>query len=312
MRFTSIVDTATILVVVLSLFQGCSDSLNPENVPTPVYPLVDYSPSWSPDTSRILFYHRGITEIREDGSYLTNPDSTGIWVVDPDGLNKCLILNAYNAIAEWDFDGNWIVYSTNAQIYKAMISGYLVDTTSIKQLTSHDGNFFPSWNPDGQWIAYDSDAGGVFSVWKMRSDGTQKQNIKEYGREPQWFPDGESILYIKYLGQGVSEIFSMNSDGSNEKQISHLGGYIAVPKYSRDGAMIVFVSGEYIWTMNSNGEEVSQVVKAGVYPAWSPEGNRIVFVRFDRKNHNNNGTLWIVNIDGTELQQITYGPIVTK
>ncbi|GBD89299.1 translocation protein TolB [bacterium BMS3Abin04] len=91
------------------------------------------------------------------------------------------------------------------------------------------------------------------------------------------------------------------------------------PKYSPDGTKIAFTSqsaGEqpHIWVMNSDGTNLKQLTKEGVYAdaepfSLSPSGNFIVYsqYRFD-KWPVQNGTLWILNVNTGNKQQLTFNP----
>jgi Tol biopolymer transport system component len=299
-----------VVVFLLSYFTifiiGCSDTLKPVPI-KPIYPAIDGNPSWSPDSLNIIYYHAGITEILENGAAFVDPDSVGLWMINADGSNPHIILNEKSIKAEWSFDVEWIVFSASAQIYKAKIHSDGIDTTSIEQLTFNNGNYFPTCSPDGQWIAYDSDSGGHFCIWIMKSDGTQKECIKEYSRMPNWSPGGDRIVHVQYVGKGNPEIFSMDTSGGDDKQLSSNGEWNSYPKYSPDGMKIMFTSKGSIWMMNNNGDALQKVIDGGQF-SWSPDGNKIVFIKGDTENHNNNGAIWIVNTDGTGLKQLTYGP----
>jgi TolB protein len=67
---------------------------------------------------------------------------------------------------------------------------------------------------------------------------------------------------------------------------------------------IAFVSGGDIWAVNPDGTglvNLSQSAARDSYPAWSPQGTRIVF----SSNRARSRTLWIMNADGTGLRRLT-------
>lgn len=75
-------------------------------------------------------------------------------------------------------------------------------------------------------------------------------------------------------------------------------------------AKIVFVIGWEIYTMDDDGSNVRQLTHNDVYdgsPCWSPNGKYIVFQRaMERITNEQNHDLFIMNPDGTGERQLTY------
>lgn len=62
--------------------------------------------------------------------------------------------------------------------------------------------------------------------------------------------------------------------------------------------------------MDADGKNVVNLTKSAAYDGWpcfSPDGKKIVFSS-NRQGPANTGQLYIVNIDGSGLKQITSGP----
>ena len=107
---------------------------------------------------------------------------------------------------------------------------------------------------------------------------------------------------------GNWEIYVMNADGSDQKNLSNHPGFDSNPSWSPDGRRIVFFSDRDgdrdIYVMDSNGSNVVQLTDnqaADHSPAWSPDGERIAFVS-DRDGRAN---LWVMNADGTDPDNLT-------
>jgi len=305
--------------IVLILF-SCVKIKNPFDdgnyFPTPVYPSPYDDPSWSADGKTIVFYRMKVTHIGSIGDFSVDPDSTGLWAINADGSNMRLLLQGmYMGSPELSPDGAWLVYEEGGQIYKVPFVDGVVDTTNIVQLTTEGRNFFPAWSPDGKKIAYDSDVDDTkFDIWIMSYDGENKKNISQENdsldqggwRKPSWCPDGNWIIHERYISGGEigTEIFVMDTCGTNAEWLEHG----ANPKYSQDGLRIAFDSNSQIFVMNSDGTDLTQVTTEGssTHPSWSPDG-RIVYVHFvSRKRDINNGTLWIMDADGSNSYQFTF------
>jgi TolB protein len=119
--------------------------------------------------------------------------------------------------------------------------------------------------------------------------------------EPAWSPDGSQIAFASDR-KGNYDIYVMNSDGSNVRQLtSNPFAYLYFivgnaadygPTWSPDGKKIAFVSGRNnsawsfvdtdIFIMDADGRNVvswegSQYYSADNYPEWSPDGCCIVY-----------------------------------
>ena len=75
--------------------------------------------------------------------------------------------------------------------------------------------------------------------------------------------------------KGRREVFTIRTDGSHRRQLTTRGGYY--PAWSPDGARIAFVRGRgQIWLMDAGGGSLERVGR-GYKPAWSPDGKRLSY-----------------------------------
>jgi Tol biopolymer transport system component len=81
-------------------------------------------------------------------------------------------------------------------------------------------------------------------------------------------PNGKRILYsVSYYSiaqnKGNSEIFVMNADGTDKKQITHTATREAAAKWMNDNEHIAFLSSEtgtmQLWIMKSDGSDRTQI-----------------------------------------------------
>ncbi len=71
-----------------------------------------------------------------------------------------------------------------------------------------------------------------------------------------------------------------------------------------ENGRIAFTSNNTIWTMNADGSERNQIVSAGSFPKFSPNGTRIAYYRGD--------DVWVVNANGGNETYVAYaGPLAT-
>lgn len=119
---------------------------------------------------------------------------------------------------------------------------------------------------------------------------------------------------------GNFELFSMNSDGTSQTQLTANTAYDTFwPKLSPDRTKLLFVrtpagthdtdyTGASIWTMNVDGTGLTQILAPNAYgwglighPEWSPNGTKIVLVG----GPSNNTQIYIVNADGSNPVLVT-------
>jgi hypothetical protein len=176
------------------------------------------------------------------------------------------------------------------------------DGSGIQRLTQtpSDQETDPDWSPTGKQLAYVRaypyfwDNPGlrpaVWEIWLRQADGSEPKRLSAAGTatdvDPSWSPDGTKIAFSSQRN-GNSEIYVMNSDGTNQTRLTHDADADTEPTWSPDGEYIAWVDtsdgDEEIWRMRANGTDVVQLTTNGVRdmsPAWSPDGSRIAFVSY--------------------------------
>lgn len=310
----------TISIFTILVLTGCGwnpfgpgdGSEPPRFDPWPIGPI-DYDPAWSPDGSTIIYYHAA--------NYGDLADTCGLYFINPDGTDRRLFLNATVDGPDWSPDGEWMVFSANARIWKIKVNG-----DSLTQLTLNRRTFFPDWSPDGKKIAYDQSIcteTHPFGIWIMDADGSNDHHIINYGRCPDWSPDGTKIVYVGGPGptNAESQIWVADTNGTNATQLTFEGHCNRYPMFSQDGSKIAFISidkNEYgLWIMNSNGDNPHCLTQdICFYPcSWSPDGEYIVYtsglegsimIGDSAVYAPGDGRLWVMNADGTDEYQLTF------
>lgn len=163
--------------------------------------------------------------------------------------------------------------------------------------------------PDGQTIVFTSLKDGDLDIYTMRVDGTDLKRLTTqpgYDGGPFFSPDGKKIVYrawhptetalVSYrdllnhrlVRPNRMEIWIMNADGSDQHQITNLGGANFAPYFTPDGRKIIFSSNYKnprsrdfeLYLVNPDGSGLEQVThhpEFDGFPMFSPDGTKLVW-----------------------------------
>jgi TolB protein len=180
---------------------------------------------WSPDGNQIVFGSNrdgGVFEI-----YVMNADGSGA----PTRLTNPPTLGRYPS---WSPDGKQIVFRRGIDIYTINADGSGTPTQLTGELPPSFAQM-PVWSPNGRYIAFMSFREGYCSVFRMNADGSEQINLtpKDSGdrptawcsRAPAWSTNGREIFFMSFRPStaGQNEIFVMNLDGTNVRQLTNDG-----------------------------------------------------------------------------------------
>jgi len=179
--------------------------------------------------------------------------------------------------------GERIAYAVRAGDTSNIVS-QLADGSDLVQLTSGPGHHLcAAFSADASQIAYCASAGGPFEIWTMQADGTKQTQVTSLGGRalfPDMSPDGSKFVFAGTEGTDEhTEVYVVDATGGNLVALTSCA----------DG-------------------------KAGCandYPAWSPDGKKIVFTHQDDADADDAGInqqIWIMNADGSKAHALTTGP----
>ncbi|HSG25858.1 MAG TPA: protein kinase [Anaerolineales bacterium] len=191
------------------------------------------------------------------------------------------------------------------------------DGSDVTQLTFDETDkSWPMWSPDGRSILYVADGGlGQYNtplnleIWVMDADGGNQTNLTQTrgdDEDPVWSPDGSQVVFISRRYGGTRQLMVMNADGSEPRRVSiEFEEYN--PTFSPDGQTLMFSSTFFftlnvrIWDENDHPPEARDLydlepalydnrwnepdrIGKAIEPAWSPNGDWIVYVRTSGNN----------------------------
>jgi TolB protein len=152
------------------------------------------------------------------------------------------------------------------------------------------------------------DAKGQLQIFTINPDGSQKRQLTFEGQNglAAWSRDGKKIVFMSIRGPSGAQIFTMNADGSNQKLVTDG----AAPDWSPDGKQIACHKGHDIWLVNEDGSNARQLTHSDTFkarPNFSHDGKQIVFLLIQNPANPQGPKpqLGIMNVDGSGERQLT-------
>lgn len=185
------------------------------------------------------------------------------------------------------------------------------DGTNLRPLTNSPGyDAEATVSPDGKKIVFTSMRDGDLDIYTMNVDGTAVRRLTTtpgYDGGPFFSPDGKQIIYRAHHPQAPEElkdyqdllkenlirptkleVFVMNADGSNQRQITSNGAANFAPYFHPSGKKIIFCSNLAdpkkrnfdLFTIAPDGTNQERITYFGDFdgfPMFSHDGKKLVF-----------------------------------
>src|SRR6266705_2997019 len=185
------------------------------------------------------------------------------------------------------------------------------DGTARRKVTV---GFLPAWSPDGKKLAFFRQLGNVRQVFVVDlASGTERQLTNQGSNAAAvWSPEGDKIAFWSGDEKGFGQLWVMNSDGTQKKQLTFpekndytsKGSSANAPAwlYSKRIAYWAGIEHAYgqIWVMDQDGRNKTQLTRAPApassdNPVWSPDGAKLLF----DTNRRGTAEIWVIDADGS-------------
>jgi len=195
----------------------------------------------------------------------------------------------------------------------------------LPQLTS--GPASVAWSPDSKEVVY-SMAG---SLWRQKLDSKDAVQLTDgdgYDYQPDWSPDGKSIIYVSYQTDAM-ELWLLDVASGKTTQLTSGGAVNVEPRWSPDGKRVAFVSTSFnkrfhIFRADVRAGKLENAVRLSgetrsdlpryyysqydmeINPVWTRDGREILFVSNQGHIHGTGGFWRMTAEPGASAREIHY------
>jgi Tol biopolymer transport system component len=276
---------------------------------------------FSRDGKQLIFQRQPDITTGCDQQFIMNTDGTGLHQVsNGEGRTTCgyfynndrrILYSSTYAFAPAcpppvDHSRGYVWPLGHFEIYTANADG-----SDPKPLT-HNGayNAESTVSPDGSRIIFTSTRDGDIELYTMNVDGSGVRRITHrvgYDGGAFFSPDGTQIVWRaqypvtaadtadyrtllkeRMVRPSQLELWVANADGSNARQVTHLGGANFAPFFAPDGKRIIFASNYEnprgrdfdLYMVNVDGTGLEKITTSpdfDAFPMFSPDGKQLVW-----------------------------------
>jgi TolB protein len=266
-----------------------------------------------------------------------------IFTIKPDGMGLHQVTNPHHGVltaaADWSPNGRWIAYARgtedDARIFKIRPDGTHHVFLSGSCRGPCIADLQPAFSPRGKRIVFSRAAaahptvGGLIALYVMRADGFNAHRVTQRGAslkvhnrfedlDPQWSPSGKRVVFDRYDKRHDNHaMFTVRLDGTGLRRLTRWRMDATLGDWSPNGNWILFISHEdtsiqnNIFLVRPNGKDLHRVTHTfgGTYHwfgnTFSPDGRFIVGSRVPGHGKQGNADVYVMNVDGTGLRNVT-------
>jgi TolB protein len=224
--------------------------------------------AWSPDGKHLAVAHWEV-------------DQTVLKQLDPQG----------NLVHEWSIPAkvwgiSWSPDSTRMAItVDGSASLQIIHQDFTARYFSPEANAFgqPTWSPNGELVAFFCNSNERIDICTMNANGSDYHRIYFPNNFPflkynlRWSPGEDNLLFEALQPSGYNDLFLINADGSDLRQLTFHPAADTQPAWSPDGSQIIFVSlrdGNWeIYRIQADGTDLFRVTFTPGderEPSWRP------------------------------------------
>jgi eukaryotic-like serine/threonine-protein kinase len=274
-----------------------------------------YGPSWSPDGKELVV----------SDTSAVNPDArpigpSGLWIVDLNTRTRRRLTGGDAVQPKWSPHGHRIAFWLTHRGGERDVATISVEGGEPVLVTNdEDTDWNPVWSPDGEYLYWASDRGGSMNFWRVGINEKTGEVLGEpepvltpsrYSRHLDFSRDGKRMAYVQteresnvqrvdfdpaterlkgdpvWVTQGGKELYSPQRFG--EKYL--------VRAQNRNQEDLFIIGGDGATSLQLTNDKFKER-----QPLISPDGLRASF----DSGRSGRWEIWIINTDGTGLQQVT-------
>jgi Tol biopolymer transport system component len=237
---------------------------------------------------------------------------------DGTGYQQLSSLEANSYYPVFSPQGGSVVYASNQNGGVFDLYLFTFEGSQLTQLTTNVGNpISPTFSPDGKTLMFANRTGeGPTSLWTVDITG-KNSNLLYSGASTivavDWSPKGDQIAFAMAVDKpDAYEIFLMNPDGTNLRQLTHnlpnIGGSV---DWSPDGRFLLIYAGPQgdrnIFMIDVAAETAAQLTNGGnnASGVFSPDGQWIAFISL---RNNDQADIFIMRPDGSDMRPVITDP----
>jgi Tol biopolymer transport system component len=145
-------------------------------------------------------------------------------------------------------------------------------------------NSAPTLSPDGTKVAFlhSPQNDGRYDIWvtSVAVSNAEQETTTHNISDVAWSPTGDWLAYVRNWSdntlEGQISLIRPNGDDAHTLVPGD------APDWSPDGKQLVYVHNGSIWTVNADGKNPHLLIPNGHSPAWSRDGELIVFMRAEK------------------------------